>query len=167
VIAIGAAEEGLDTLRALIESLPADAPGVVVAAHGPLELCGRANVEIKEAAYGDVVLPGRVLVSPPDHHILVRRCGTRLYVQVTNGPLAAADPHPGTAVTPARAAVALRDHHAGAPDLFLVQEIGLPLVEAGADQARARLHFQRRRIRVAFEDAQERGALELDGAVVA
>jgi two-component system chemotaxis response regulator CheB len=46
-----------------------------------------ARVEVKEAAYGDVIQPGRVLISPGNRHTLVRRCGSRLYVQTTNGPL--------------------------------------------------------------------------------
>src|SRR6184192_2762335 len=46
-----------------------------------------AKVEVKEAAYGDVIAPGRVLISPGNRHTLVRRCGTRLYTQITNGPL--------------------------------------------------------------------------------
>jgi two-component system chemotaxis response regulator CheB len=44
-------------------------------------------VEVKEAVYGDVIHPGRVLISPGNKHLLVRRCGARFYAQVTDGPL--------------------------------------------------------------------------------
>jgi two-component system chemotaxis response regulator CheB len=95
VVAIGASTGGTEALRAIIESLPPNAPGMVVVQHMPegftaafaQRLNASAQVEVKEAAYGDVILPGRVLISPGNRHTLVRRCGTRLYVQVTNGPL--------------------------------------------------------------------------------
>jgi two-component system chemotaxis response regulator CheB len=95
IVAIGASTGGTEALRAIIESLPPDAPGMVVVQHMPegftaafaKRLNAAAQVEVKEAAYGDVILPGRVLISPGNQHMMVRRTGTRLYVQVTNGPL--------------------------------------------------------------------------------
>jgi len=91
VVAVGVSSQGTEALRALLESLPPTAPGLVVAHHAPLPFLQRlvTRVEVKEAAYGDVILPGRVLIAPPGRHILVRRCGTRLYTQITNGPLVA------------------------------------------------------------------------------
>lgn len=95
VVAIGASTGGTEALRAIIESLPPDAPAMVVVQHMPegftaafaQRLNASAQVEVKEAAYGDTIRPGRVLISPGNHHTLVRRCGSRLYAQVTNGPL--------------------------------------------------------------------------------
>lgn len=95
VVAIGASTGGTEALRAIIDALPPDAPGMVVVQHMPegftaafaQRLNASARVEVKEAAYGDAIRPGRVLISPGNRHILLRRCGTRLYVQVTNGPL--------------------------------------------------------------------------------
>jgi two-component system chemotaxis response regulator CheB len=95
IVAIGASTGGTEALRAIIEALPPGAPGMVVVQHMPegftaafaQRLNANAQVEVKEAAYGDVITPGRVLISPGNHHTLVRRCGNRLYAQTTNGPL--------------------------------------------------------------------------------
>ena len=45
------------------------------------------NIEIKEAADGDTVLPGRALIAPGNLHMMVKRSGTRYYVQLKDGPL--------------------------------------------------------------------------------
>ena len=95
IVAIGASTGGTEALRAIVEALPANAPGMVIVQHMPegftaafaQRLNSLAKVEVKEAAYGDVIAPGRVLISPGNRHTLVRRCGTRLYTQITNGPL--------------------------------------------------------------------------------
>jgi len=95
VVAIGASTGGTEALRAVIEALPANAPGMVVVQHMPegftaafaKRLNETARVEVKEAADGDAVLPGRVLIAPGSHHVLLRRSGQRYYVQVTGGPL--------------------------------------------------------------------------------
>jgi two-component system chemotaxis response regulator CheB len=95
VVAVGASTGGTEALRAMIESLPTNAPGMLVVQHMPegftaafaKRLNETANVEVKEAVYGDAVLPGRVLIAPGNHHMLLRRSGNRYYVQVTGGPL--------------------------------------------------------------------------------
>ena len=95
VVAVGASTGGTEALRAMIEALPPDAPGMVVVQHMPegftaafaKRLNETARVEVKEAAYGDGVIPGRVLIAPGNHHMLLRRSGHRYYVQVTGGPL--------------------------------------------------------------------------------
>ena len=95
VVAIGASTGGTEALREIIEALPPDAPGMVVVQHMPegftaafaQRLNSLARVEVKEAVYGDVIHPGRVLISPGNKHLLVRRCGARFYAQVTDGPL--------------------------------------------------------------------------------
>lgn len=95
VVAIGASTGGPEALRAIIESLPADAPGTIVVQHMPegfttafaKRLNASSRVEVKEAAHGDVVAPGRVLIAPGNRHVLLARCGSKLYAQVTGGPL--------------------------------------------------------------------------------
>ena len=44
-------------------------------------------MEVKEAADGDTVLRGRVLIAPGDRHMLLQRSGARYYVAVKDGPL--------------------------------------------------------------------------------
>jgi two-component system chemotaxis response regulator CheB len=46
-----------------------------------------AKVEVKEAATGDAIEPGRVLIAPGSHHLLVRRSGSRYFVQLSDGAL--------------------------------------------------------------------------------
>jgi two-component system chemotaxis response regulator CheB len=42
---------------------------------------------VKEAADGDAVLRGRVLIAPGNHHTLLERSGARYHVSVRGGPL--------------------------------------------------------------------------------
>jgi two-component system chemotaxis response regulator CheB len=49
-------------------------------------LNGLCQVEVSEAAHGDRVLPGRVLVAPGGKHMAVRRDGAQYRVQITDGP---------------------------------------------------------------------------------
>jgi two-component system chemotaxis response regulator CheB len=95
IVAMGASTGGTEALRQIIESLPANAPGTVVVQHMPegftaafaKRLNTLAKVEVKEAVTGDVVEPGRVLIAPGSHHLLVRRSGSRYFVQLSDGAL--------------------------------------------------------------------------------
>jgi len=95
VIALGASTGGTEALRYVIESLPADAPGMVVVQHMPegftaafaKRLNASSRVEVKEAEYGDAVKPGRVLIAPGNSHMLLKRSGSKHHVLVTGGPL--------------------------------------------------------------------------------
>ncbi len=95
VIAIGASTGGTHALLNVLSSLPADAPGTVVVQHMPEhfttsfaqrlnDLCG---MEVREAASGDSVSSGKVLIAPGNKHMLLRRSGVRYYVEVKTGPL--------------------------------------------------------------------------------
>lgn len=95
MVAVAASTGGTEALRVIIEALPPDAPGMVVVQHMPegftaafaKRLAASSRVEVKEAAYGDAITPGRVLIAPGNRHTLVRRSGDKCYVQVTGGPL--------------------------------------------------------------------------------
>jgi two-component system chemotaxis response regulator CheB len=95
VICIGASTGGTESLRVVLEALPADSPGVVIVQHMPEKftaafarrLNGLCQMEVKEAADGDTVLRGRVLIAPGDRHVLLQRSGARYYVSVKDGPL--------------------------------------------------------------------------------
>jgi len=95
IIAAGASTGGTEALREIIEALPVDAPAMLVVQHMPegftaafaKRLNSLARVEVKEAAQGDAVIPGRVLIAPGNQHMLLRRSGARYYVQLCNGPL--------------------------------------------------------------------------------
>ena len=95
IIALGASTGGTEALRTILERLPGDAPGIVVVQHMPeaftaafarrLDHCCRMMV--KEAATGDEVGAGRVLVAPGNRHLVVHRQGRRYFAEVTQGPL--------------------------------------------------------------------------------
>jgi two-component system chemotaxis response regulator CheB len=95
VICIGASTGGTESLRVMLEALPAAVPGIVIVQHMPEKfteafarrLNGLCAVEVKEAADGDTVLRGRVLIAPGDRHTLLQRSGARYYVSVKTGPL--------------------------------------------------------------------------------
>jgi two-component system chemotaxis response regulator CheB len=95
IVAAGASTGGTEALREIIESLPPGAPGILVVQHMPegftaafaKRLDATARVEVKEAVSGDAVIPGRVLIAPGSQHMLLRRSGSRYYVQLCNGPL--------------------------------------------------------------------------------
>ncbi len=95
VVVIGASTGGTEALRALLEALPPDAPGIVIVQHMP-ELFTRAfanrldslcEISVKEAEPNDTVLRGRALIAPGNHHILLKRSGARYYVDTKDGPL--------------------------------------------------------------------------------
>jgi two-component system, chemotaxis family, protein-glutamate methylesterase/glutaminase len=95
VVCIGASTGGTESLRAILEVLPAASPGIVIVQHMPEKfteafarrLDGLCEMEVREARDGDTVLRGRVLIAPGDKHILLQRSGARYYVSVKDGPL--------------------------------------------------------------------------------
>jgi two-component system chemotaxis response regulator CheB len=95
VVVIGASTGGTEALRALLEALPPDAPGIVIVQHMP-EMFTRAfadrldslcRITVKEAERNDTVLRGRALIAPGNHHTLLKRSGARYYVDIKDGPL--------------------------------------------------------------------------------
>ncbi|PTY06148.1 chemotaxis response regulator protein-glutamate methylesterase [Opitutaceae bacterium EW11] len=95
VAVIGASTGGTEALRRLLETLPGDAPGMVVVQHMPEKftasfanrLNGLCQVTVKEAEDGDSVIRGQVLIAPGNRHTLLKRSGARYYVEVRDGPL--------------------------------------------------------------------------------
>jgi two-component system chemotaxis response regulator CheB len=94
IIALGASTGGVQALTEVISNLPATAPGVLVVQHMPARFtqsfAQRLNdscaIQVKEAADGDNVISGRVLLAPGGYHMLLHRSGARYYVQVKEGP---------------------------------------------------------------------------------
>ncbi len=95
VACIGASTGGTESLRVVLEAMPANAPGIVIVQHMPEKFTAafakRLNslcaVEVKEAADGDPVLRGHVLIAPGDRHMMLERQGARYYVSIKGGPL--------------------------------------------------------------------------------
>ena len=80
-------------MRQIINEFPPDMPGTVIVQHMPAkftkifadQLNRTALVEVKEAASGDAVSPGRVLVAPGDYHTKVLRAESRYIVNCVGG----------------------------------------------------------------------------------
>jgi two-component system chemotaxis response regulator CheB len=95
VICVGASTGGTESLREVLEALPADSPGIVIVQHMPEKFTAAfarrldtlCAMEVKEAADGDTVLRGRVLIAPGNFHTMIERSGARYYVAVKQGPL--------------------------------------------------------------------------------
>jgi two-component system chemotaxis response regulator CheB len=79
VAVVGASAGGVEALTALVGELPEDYAGcLLIVLHVPAtgsllpQILGRATpLEVRHAAHGDQIEPGRVLVAPPDRHLLV------------------------------------------------------------------------------------------------
>lgn len=95
IIVIGASTGGTEALRVVLESLPANSPGIIIVQHMPEhftksfadrlnELCA---IEVREAADGDTVRPGLALIAPGNKHMLLVRSGAKYICQVKDGPL--------------------------------------------------------------------------------
>jgi two-component system, chemotaxis family, protein-glutamate methylesterase/glutaminase len=95
VVVVGASTGGTEALRLFLESLPVDCAGIAIVQHMPEHFtrafADRLNticrIEVKEAEDNDTVLRGRALIAPGNRHILLKRSGTRYYVEVKDGPL--------------------------------------------------------------------------------
>lgn len=95
VVVIGASTGGTEAVSGILESMPHNAPGIVIVQHMPeyftasfaKRLDRLCVISVKEAEDGDTVLRGRALIAPGNSHILLKRSGSRYYVEVKDGPL--------------------------------------------------------------------------------
>jgi two-component system chemotaxis response regulator CheB len=93
VIAFGASTGGTTALADIIGSYPSNMPGTVVVQHMPPvftrlfaeRLNATSGVEVKEAATGDRIHSGRVLIAPGGKHTAVRRSGGNYVVRCYDG----------------------------------------------------------------------------------
>jgi two-component system chemotaxis response regulator CheB len=101
VVVVGASAGGPQALHALLPALPGEAPGIVVAQHIPAAYvaalakglaAAAPRLEVREAADGDRVAPGRVLLAPGGRRTTLLRSGTGWRVRVE--PTSAPGPHP-------------------------------------------------------------------------
>ncbi|MEJ2630440.1 MAG: chemotaxis response regulator protein-glutamate methylesterase [Acidihalobacter sp.] len=94
VVAIGTSTGGTQALEVVLTALPRVCPGIVVVQHMPEKftaafakrLDGICEMEVREAANGDRVIPGRVLIAPGGRHMLLKRSGAQYRVDVVDGP---------------------------------------------------------------------------------
>jgi two-component system chemotaxis response regulator CheB len=95
VLAIGVSTGGPDALATVLSALPADfeVPVVVVQHMPPVftrllaeRLDTKCALAVREAADGDLVVPGRVLVAPGDRHLRLQRSGQDVVARLDEGP---------------------------------------------------------------------------------
>lgn len=94
VVAIGASTGGTEALCSVLASLPTDVPGLVIAQHMPAgftrsfsaRLDRLSALRVREAADGDRIMPGSVLVAPGDRHLRVASMDGVLVARVVDGP---------------------------------------------------------------------------------
>lgn len=83
MIVIGASTGGTEAIKDVITRFPVNAPGVVIVQHMPAgftklfaermnDLCA---MEVREAADGDSIIPGRILIAPGEKQMKVIRSG--------------------------------------------------------------------------------------------
>jgi two-component system chemotaxis response regulator CheB len=87
IIVVGASAGGVEALSTLVHDLPEDLPAAafVVLHIGPHSgsalpqiLGRRTKLPVDHASDGDPILPGRIWVAPPGHHLLLTRGRVRL-----------------------------------------------------------------------------------------
>ena len=95
VVAIGTSTGGTQALEFVLAALPRVCPGIVIVQHMPehftaafaKRLDGLCQIEVREARSGDRVMPGRALIAPGGHHMLLKRSGAQYQVEIVDGPL--------------------------------------------------------------------------------
>jgi two-component system chemotaxis response regulator CheB len=93
IVAIGASTGGTEAIREVLESLPPDAPAIVISQHIPAAFskpfADRMNrisqMAVCEAQDGQYILPGHVYIAPGDRHLLVERDGARYLCRLSDG----------------------------------------------------------------------------------
>ncbi|MGZ3768166.1 MAG: protein-glutamate methylesterase/protein-glutamine glutaminase [Bdellovibrio sp.] len=94
LIAVASSTGGTEALKVFLRGMPADIPGTLVVQHMPSgftktfaeNLNSLFPFEVKEAADGDQVVPGRVLIAPGNYHMEITRSGAFYYVKLHQGP---------------------------------------------------------------------------------
>ena len=92
---VGASTGGTEALRVFLEAQPVNCPPIAIVQHMPehftAAFANRLNsicrISIKEAADGDAMMRGQALIAPGDKHMLLKRTGSKYYVEVKDGPL--------------------------------------------------------------------------------
>lgn len=95
IIAIGASTGGTEAIKEVLLGLPTEIPPILVVQHMPEHftrtfaerLNSLCKFEVKEAEDGELASPGKVLIAPGNRHMLLKRSGTKFYVEIKDGPL--------------------------------------------------------------------------------
>ncbi len=94
IIAIGASTGGTKAIEMVLREMPPASPGIVIVQHMPenftTAFAHRLNdicrIEVREARDNDQVVPGRALIAPGNHHMVLSRSGAQYRVRIKDGP---------------------------------------------------------------------------------
>lgn len=94
IIAIGASTGGTQAIETVLRAMPVTSPGIVIVQHMPggftKSFAERLNkicqIEVREAADRDRVVPGLALIAPGHIHMLLERSGAQYHVRLKDGP---------------------------------------------------------------------------------
>ncbi len=94
VVAIGASTGGTQVIDAILSSLPATSPGIVITQHMPEKfteafanrLNEKSDLWVREAKDGDRVLTGMAFIAPGGRHMLLKSDSKGYYVEINDGP---------------------------------------------------------------------------------
>ncbi|MCC6239417.1 MAG: chemotaxis response regulator protein-glutamate methylesterase [Phycisphaerales bacterium] len=150
VFAIGTSTGGVQALSQILPSFPKSSPGILVVQHMPpgftasfaARLDSICAMNVKEAADGDVVVNGRILIAPGGKHMQLVRRAARYYVELNEAPPVH---HQRPSVELLFQSVA---HYAGA------NAIGAILTGMGADGAQGLLAMRKSGARTLAQDQQ-------------
>jgi two-component system chemotaxis response regulator CheB len=93
LVAIGSSTGGTEAIKEVLTKLPANSPSVIIVQHMPESftkqfadmLNNLCKVEVKEAKSGDYLGVGQVFIAPGNKHMVLRRSGTRYYLEIGSG----------------------------------------------------------------------------------
>ncbi len=94
IIAIGASTGGTEAVRVVLESMPPDAPPILVTQHIPAAFSGPfaarmdrcSAMRVCEARDGQPIQSGHVYIAPGSHHLLVMWDGAKHVCRLHDGP---------------------------------------------------------------------------------
>jgi two-component system chemotaxis response regulator CheB len=94
LVVIGGSAGAINAVKLILPSLPHDFPAaILIVIHTGSqksvlpEIFGRCStMPVRHATDGEPIVPGRVLLAPPDEHLVVVRNGGRAYARLVHGP---------------------------------------------------------------------------------
>lgn len=94
LIIIGASTGGTEAIREVLQPLPPDSPGIMIAQHMPAgftnsfaqRLNGLCRIVVSEAVHGERILPGHAYIAPGGFHLSLTRSGANYVAHVDQEP---------------------------------------------------------------------------------
>lgn len=94
LIIIGASTGGTEAIREVLQPLPPDSPGIMIAQHMPAgftnsfaqRLNSLCRIGVSEAIHGERILPGHAYIAPGGFHLSLTRSGANYVAQVHQEP---------------------------------------------------------------------------------